>query len=165
MVSHTVDDTGAFPDIATGVLDVSPDAPIDRQNYNRHEYDTEPLLSMWLMYACPYQLNGRVYGCGGRKASVEATGTTFMANERALSHENGRPQVGPPTSAFVAVGKHWLLCGASPLCDITARPFAHLDSTMWTAPFLSSEAANEAHAPLAAVYLQPQSDVWTITVA
>lgn len=94
MVSHKVNDTGAFPDLAKGILNVTPRTPVDRQNYNRHEFATEPLLDMWLMYACPYQLNGRVYGCGGRNAAVEATGATFMANERALSFEHGRSQVG-----------------------------------------------------------------------
>lgn len=94
MVAHKVNNTGVYPENVTGVLDVSPDSPIDRDSYNRHEYATEPLLSMWLMYACPYQLNGKLFGCGGRKSMVENTGTTFMANERALSFEHGQSQVG-----------------------------------------------------------------------
>eukprot|EP00878_Enallax_costatus_P034486 GHUV01038242.1.p1 GENE.GHUV01038242.1~~GHUV01038242.1.p1 ORF type:complete len:424 (+),score=115.05 GHUV01038242.1:165-1436(+) len=93
MVSHNINDSGVFYDNTTGVLDVSPESSIDTDSYNRHEYATEPLLSMWLMYACPYQLNGRVYGCAARKAAVKESGTTFMANERAVSFENGRQQV------------------------------------------------------------------------
>lgn len=85
MVSHKVNETGAFPDNKTGVLDVAASHPIDQAHYNRHEYATEPQLSMWLMYACPYQLNGMVYTCQSRKLAVRNSGTTFIAVERTLS--------------------------------------------------------------------------------
>jgi hypothetical protein len=89
MVSHHVNESGAFPDTGRGVLDVTPSDSIDAANYNRHEHATEPQLSMWLMYACPHLLNGRPYTCQSRMQDVRSSGTTFMANERTLSALGG----------------------------------------------------------------------------
>ncbi|KAF8072620.1 ASF1B [Scenedesmus sp. PABB004] len=125
MVAHAVNASGAFPDPALGRLDAAPPGVIDRAAYNKNEPATEPPgLPMWLMYACPHALNGRLYDCASRGLDVRRTGTTFLANERALPHELPRSAVGARS-----LGKAHL-CPGFTNAIMLRRPVPHVISLL-----------------------------------
>lgn len=93
MVGHNVSPQGVVLNPAIGSLDTEPVAQAP-SNTLRRRFANEPKMDMWLMYACPYTPNGRIYNCKARAADAHESGTTFLANERTLTREAGMTQVG-----------------------------------------------------------------------
>jgi hypothetical protein len=92
MVGHNVSPQGVILNPAIGSLDT--EAPVQTSTAIRRRFANEPKMDMWLMYACPYVPNGRIYNCDARAADAHESGTTFLANERTLTREAGMTQVG-----------------------------------------------------------------------
>jgi hypothetical protein len=92
MVGHNVSPQGVILNPAIGSLDK--EAPVPTSTAIRRRFANEPKMDMWLMYACPYIPNGRIYNCDARAADAHESGTTFLANERTLTREAGMTQVG-----------------------------------------------------------------------
>jgi hypothetical protein len=91
MVGHHVTQQGVVLDPAIGTLDAEPAKPSVKLS-PRMRFANEPKMDMWLMYACPYTPNGRIYNCKARAADARESGTTFVANERTLTQEDGLTQ-------------------------------------------------------------------------
>jgi hypothetical protein len=93
MVGHNVSPQGVVLNPAIGSLDTEA-VSVGTSNTLRRRFANEPRMDMWLMYACPYAPNGRIYNCKARAADAHESGTTFLANERTLTREAGMTQVG-----------------------------------------------------------------------
>lgn len=65
------------------------------------QFAVEPPLPMWLMYSCPYAPLGKNYDCQSRHSEALGSRSTFLANERTLSHEHGMSQVWMQKAAAV----------------------------------------------------------------
>lgn len=91
MVGHNVAPQGVILNPAIGTLDSEPvNLP---SSSSKRRFANEPKMDMWLMYACPYAPNGKIYNCDARAADAHESGTTFLANERTLTRESGMTQV------------------------------------------------------------------------
>ena len=104
MVGHNVSPQGVLLNPAIGTLDKEPDASVT-PSLKLKRFANEPKKDMWLMYACPYMPNGRIYNCQARAADAHESGTTFLANERTLTREAGMTQVGVVV-VVVGGGRH-----------------------------------------------------------
>jgi hypothetical protein len=94
MVGHNVSPQGVMLNPAIGTLDTEPVTLDGSSNRIMRRFSKEPKMDMWLMYACPYAPNGRLYDCKARAADAHESGTTFLANERTLTKDAGQAQVG-----------------------------------------------------------------------
>jgi len=92
MVGHNVSPQGVMLNPAIGSLDKEP-VSLPAEKLKLRRFSNEPKMDMWLMYACPYTPNGRIYNCQARAADAHESGTTFLANERTLTREDGMAQV------------------------------------------------------------------------
>lgn len=100
MVGHHVSPQGVVLNPAIGSLDTQPvPSSLPAALLNRR-FSSEPRMDMWLMYACPYSPNGKLYDCKARAADAHESGTTFLANERTLTKDAGMAQVGEGGSSW-----------------------------------------------------------------
>lgn len=102
MVGHNVSPQGVILNPAIGSLDT--ESPVQTSTAIRRRFANEPKMDMWLMYACPYVPNGRIYNCDARAADAHESGTTFLANERTLTREAGMTQVGETSRSTYSSG-------------------------------------------------------------
>lgn len=123
MVGHNVSPQGVILNPAIGSLDTEPVALTTPATASlKRRFANEPKMDMWLMYACPYTPNGRLYDCKARAADAHESGTTFLANERTLTRDAGMAQVGAAVraAAATACGQR----GCRPLSALCMLPAA-----------------------------------------